>query len=768
VSAALVGSAPPPWRRYVPAVPAALTVAAAGGAFQRVFTWGDVLVPLILAVALGAAGGVAARQALGPARVPDPPGSEPSEPPEPPEPSQSEARTAVASVVAAAAVLAATLLSVVITAAVLATPRPATFGAAISRGAGSLFGGWSRILTTTVPVPPTPDRLPLFAGVVTIASAWAVLAASRRRPGVDALLPAGLVLLIGLLLGVHGPGSLAAVAGPALAVAAVYLLVVSRPAGEGVVWVPPGRIPAAISTGVVVLVVCLAAGAHLPLATLRQPVNLRAAVSPPVDLSNTPNPLDQLPAWQRENRTVMFTATVDRTWLQAPADWRLVSLNVYDGTGWSSDASATTAGNVLALPPGVSAGLLGPEVHVVVHMRALAAPWVPTTGVPTGVAPADLGFDPGSSDLVRPSGSISTFALSGRLPEPRRAALDAAGIGSGSSIVALTAVPGCFPATLRGLAGRVTAGLQRPDQQAVAIEQVLATKGGFGLNTSATPGSSCARLSAFASTRSGTEEQYSSAFALMVRSVGLPSRLAVGFTPGLIDTAGGQTVVTGSDATVWPEVELGPLGWVAFDPVPAASGRGGGGAGPATTVPVAQQGLNQVRQSVAANQSAPSVPGPPTSGLAPAPSGAASTGFPWVLVVVLALVAAAGLVVLGRILVRRHRRASRRAAPDPAERVLGAWNELLDSLAPFRVPVTSLTPTEVSSVATELAPPAGDATRNLAELVDQAVYAGVADENSASQAWASSDLAVHALAEAAPAGQRFRGLLAGSPRSPRR
>ncbi len=575
MSAALVGSAAPLWRRYVPAVPAALTVAAAGGAFQRVFTWGDVLVPLILAVALGAAGGVAARQAFGPARVPDPPGSEPSDPPEPSDPSQSEARTAVASVVAAAAVLAATLLSVVITAAVLATPGPATFGAAISRGAGSLFGGWSRILTTSVPVPPTPDRLPLFAGSGDDRrSAWAVLAASRRRPGVDALLPAGLVLLIGLLLGVHGPGSLAAVAGPPLAVAAVYLLVVSRPAGEGVVWVPPGRIPAAISTGVVVLVVCLAAGAHLPLATLRQPVNLRAAVSPPVDLSNTPNPLDQLPAWQRENRTVMFTATVDRTWLQAPADWRLVSLNVYDGTGWSSDASATTAGNVLALPPGVSAGLLGPEVHVVVHMRALAAPWVPTTGVPTGVTPADLGFDPGSSDLVRPNGSTGTFALSGRLPEPRRAALDAAGIGSGSSVVALTAVPGCFPATLRGLAARVTAGLQRPDQQAVAIEQVLASKGGFRLSTSATPGSSCARLSAFASTRSGTEEQYATAFALMVRSVGLPSRLAVGFTPGMIDAAGGETVVTGSDATVWPEVELGPLGWVAFDPLPAASGRG--------------------------------------------------------------------------------------------------------------------------------------------------------------------------------------------------
>ncbi len=513
------------------------------------------------------------------------------------------------------------------------------------------------------------------------------------------------------------------------------------------------------------LVVSLAAGSHLPLATLRQPVNLRTAISPPVDLGNTPNPLYQLPAWQRESRTVMFTATVDPAWLQAPTDWRLVSLDVYDGTGWSTDASASTAGNVLALPSGVSPGLLGPEVHVTVHLRALTAPWIPTAGVPTGVSPADLQFDPGSSELVGPTGSTRTFALSGRLPEPARSSLDAAGIGSGASVVALTAVPACFPAALRGLATRATAGLQRPDQQAVAIEQILATKGGFHLNASGTPGSSCARLSTFASTRSGTEEQYATAFALMVRSVGLPSRVAMGFTAGAINAARRQTVVTGSDATVWPEVQLGRLGWVAFDPVPSATGRGNGaGGGPATTIPVSQQGLNQVRQTVAANQSATSIPGQhPAPSTSPQPK-STSGGVPWLLVVVLALVAAAGLGVLVRIIARRHRRNVRRAAPDPTTRVMGAWNELLDSLAPFRVPVGSLTPIEVSAVAGELAPPAEEASRQLAELVDQAVYAGVADDLSATQAWESSDVAVHALARAAPPGQRFRDLLVGSAR----
>ncbi len=718
--------------RYIPAIPAALTVAAAGGAFQRVFGWSQVVGPVIAAVLLGAAAGVAGRQALDRQNL--------------------QARRAVAAV----AVAAATFISVTLAAAVCATPAPPGLGAAMARGVGAVFGGWSRILTTSVPVPASADRLPII-GLLTPATAWAVLAATRRRPGLDALLPAGLTLLAGLLLGVHGPGSVAAVAGPPLALAAVYLLLISRPAGEGMVWVPPGRIVAATSTAAIVVAVSLAAGTHLPLASLRQPVDLRTALSPPVDLGNTPNPLDQLGAWQRESGTVMFTAAVDPAWLHAPPDWRLVSLDLYDGTGWSTQASARRAGPALLLPPGVSPRFLGPEVHATVHIRALTAPWVPTAGVPIAVTPADLAFDPASSDLVR---NGKTFAVTGRLTEPSRSELDAAGVASAAAVVALTAVPACFPAALRSLAAKATAGLERPDQQAVAVEQALAARSGFRLDASATPGSSCARLSAVALTRSGTAEQYATAFALMVRSVGLPARLAVGFQPGAIDVAHGQTVVRGSDATVWPEVELGRLGWVAFDPVPSSrTGGAGPGGRVTTTVPASQQGLNQVRQSVTAS-------GPPAGRPAAAPArrtrgGMAWLGMAWLAILGLAVAAALLLGVAGRILARRHRRAMRRMAPDPGKRVLGAWSELLESLRPFRVGVSSLTPSEVSAIATELAPPAGDPSKQLAQLVDEAVYAGMVDDDSAARAWTASDLAVGALAQATPTGRRVRHLLIG-------
>ena len=51
------------WVPYIPAVPAGLSVLAAGAAFQRVFTCGDVAGPVTVAALLGAVAGVAGRQA---------------------------------------------------------------------------------------------------------------------------------------------------------------------------------------------------------------------------------------------------------------------------------------------------------------------------------------------------------------------------------------------------------------------------------------------------------------------------------------------------------------------------------------------------------------------------------------------------------------------------------------------------------------------------------------------------------------------------------
>ena len=77
----------------------------------------------------------------------------------------------------------------------------------------------------------------------------------------------------------------------------------------------------------------------------------------------------------------------------------------------------------------------------------------------------------------------------------------------------------------------------------------------------------------------GDSEQYASAMALMARSLGLPSRVVLGFLPkndegdisnDRTEKHGKSTVTkfTGNDMTAWVEIKLDGYGWVAFYPTP--------------------------------------------------------------------------------------------------------------------------------------------------------------------------------------------------------
>ena len=71
-------------------------------------------------------------------------------------------------------------------------------------------------------------------------------------------------------------------------------------------------------------------------------------------------------------------------------------------------------------------------------------------------------------------------------------------------------------------------------------------------------------------TKAGFCEQFAGAYGMLARSLGIPTRLVVGFTAGQVGS-GGTTTVTGADAHVWPQVYLGPgAGWVSVEPTPPA------------------------------------------------------------------------------------------------------------------------------------------------------------------------------------------------------
>ena len=145
-----------------------------------------------------------------------------------------------------------------------------------------------------------------------------------------------------------------------------------------------------------------------------------------------------------------------------------------------------------------------------------------------------------------------------------------------------------IPDSVRNTAANVVAGQQTPFEKADALLKYFTTPAnGFTYSLQVPPGSSGNQLADFLENKQGYCEQYASAMAAMLRTVGIPSRVAVGFTQGERKNDGTR-VITTNDAHAWVEVRFDEHGWVRFDPTPLTGGTGRengfteGGTGPGT------------------------------------------------------------------------------------------------------------------------------------------------------------------------------------------
>jgi transglutaminase-like putative cysteine protease len=125
------------------------------------------------------------------------------------------------------------------------------------------------------------------------------------------------------------------------------------------------------------------------------------------------------------------------------------------------------------------------------------------------------------------------------------------------------------------LARRVTASADNPFDKAVTLEGYLRSNYGYTLNLTGKLGDDPLARFLF-ETREGHCEYFASAMAIMLRSIGIPSREVNGFLPGEYNDLGGDYIVRASDAHSWVEVYFPGTGWLTFDPTPAAPESAGG------------------------------------------------------------------------------------------------------------------------------------------------------------------------------------------------
>ncbi|MEV4070962.1 DUF3488 and transglutaminase-like domain-containing protein [Nonomuraea fuscirosea] len=569
---------------------------------------------------------------------------------------------------------------------------------------------WHALLTTLLPAQPEPRLLVLVHTLVWAAATIGAETLTRTSTKIVAALPALAVYGVALVLGVDGEGSNLPVA------AALFVLIAALALlrdGRSPVWLLTG-LPAAAALAALALV----AGPLLPMAV--QPYNPRNDVElPPPARVDSVSPLDRVSAWLQIPDRDLFTVRADK-----PQNWRLAVLDRYDGVRWTSGARFQPTGG--RVPEGEWTGAAD-VVHQKVTFGGLPGTWLPAAERPENVTGVrDLAVDPGSGALLTTGGKPGKgfgYQVTSRVPKPSKEDLLAA---TPVRDPALTAFPaGPQERLFRRLAQQAVEGADAPIKQAYRLQSYLRTNASY--DVTAPPGHSLKGLEFFLqTTHRGTSEQFAATFALMARTLGLPSRVVVGFRPG--QASGGAYHVKSGHVMAWAEIEFEGLGWRPFYPTPGRSGAKDDHEVVSSAIEESEElegefakgGSDRSRQSEpqATGNGEQDGSGPPV----------------WVIAAVAAggLLVAYGVVI---VVVPWRRRRGRRLAPGPERRVLGAWRQTCDDLGLRGEP--ALTAEDVlSRQPADISPH----LRPLAEISNFVRYAPEAGTDAAAtEAWQHSD-----------------------------
>jgi TgpA N-terminal domain/Transglutaminase-like superfamily len=378
---------------------------------------------------------------------------------------------------------------------------------------------------------------------------------------------------------------------------------------------------------------------------------------------------------------------------------RLTGLDVFTGDKWapatfkvSNKKNDVTEG--LIPPPGLAQPVKRTPHKYSFQVFDLSTTWLPLP-YPAQLVSDIEGrwvYDEVSFNVIPTNGTKDNFAykVQSLSVEPTADDLRKAGAAP-ASLKALTELPRNMPAIVGRTARSWTAGAKTPFDQAVAIQNHLRSSD-FTYTTEVqnTLGDATGvqAVAAFLESRAGYCVHFASTMAVLARDLGIPARVAVGFTAGEKQKDGSHLIKT-HDAHAWPELYFSGVGWVAFEPTPA---------GKRTPRPGFSDGAG-----VAAG--GPGDPNNPSSG--PSPATSSSAGIPHSVQtqpsgrakprggaidvagrqlpllpvgITLAVLIVALVPLFARTWIRRERW---HRATTPAALATATWDELLDTLLDY-------------------------------------------------------------------------------------
>lgn len=423
--------------------------------------------------------------------------------------------------------------------------------------ADATVGVWSgprRLITTEWPSPVDPQviaTVALFLGVMT---ALAIELAVRPRWHLAPLIP--LLVVFSAVLALGAPlrprwwwvallGVLAA------------LLALAR---HGTTDWRIGRFAASdrtlIGTAIAVIVVVITASGTLAWADRADPRRTEDAEASATLL----DPIEAMVALRQADPELDLYRIDDRSTLigpSLPVRWRLAALDTYDGQRWVPRVTLRPIGGRLGLASPAAPDAV-PPVRYDLTLLTDDLDVLPFPGRPLEVDAAV------ETDLDRVVVRLREAPVPGTVVRAESAVAPTARAATTAAVATrqVDEIAGTFTDRARALAGEGTL-----FEQLRAIEDEMRTD--WALDSSAPGGGQQqALVERFVTdTRRGTREQFVTAFVLLARALGIDARVATGFIipPDRLET---PLTIRSTQATVWPEVRLVGVGWLAFDPVP--------------------------------------------------------------------------------------------------------------------------------------------------------------------------------------------------------
>jgi protein-glutamine gamma-glutamyltransferase len=256
--------------------------------------------------------------------------------------------------------------------------------------------------------------------------------------------------------------------------------------------------------------------------------------------------------------------------------WRGIALTTFDGRRWTREReSGLLQDNTSAM----LAAMMHPQRVLSVNPQRIryTVSLEPFGARVFFVLPEALVIN-GRYQMVRidPTGTIFNFDTSraitdysvlSQLAPPMPPMLNAAG-DKGVADIYLH-LPSYLDARVPALAERIAANEPTSYLKASAIERYLASTYGYTLQLpTATPRDPIANF--LFERKQGHCEYFASSMAIMLRTLGIPSRIVNGFRGGEYNDLTDSYIVRAKDAHSWVEAYFPGYGWYTFDPTPSS------------------------------------------------------------------------------------------------------------------------------------------------------------------------------------------------------